>query len=344
MNLLGIYRQEIAKSRLQKDPKQKIVIGKLQSIGEHLIQAQRKKYLLFNKKSPIKGLYLWGEVGRGKTVMMDLFFDALPIKAKTRSHFNHFIKNIHQLLKENQGRKNPLNYVAKIIAGASTVICFDEFMVEDIADAIILGGLFKQLFGFGVTLVATSNVAPGALYQGGLQRNLFLPTIDLLEAHLEVFHLDQGLDYRIQQHTFQQHYFYPIPSANKALQHRFAELASKDAVYSTTIQLENRTVPVIAVDVNCIWFDFFAICGMGRSVNDYIALTRKFQTIFISNIPVLTTEYEAETRRFIAMTDECYDQNKQLIMSAAVHFSQLYQGKQLYLTFQRAISRLYEMC
>lgn len=344
MNLPDIYQQKIYKNRLQDDFGQKLAIAKLQNIGERLIEAERKKRLFFNKKPSIKGLYLWGEVGRGKTFLMDIFFNALPIRSKKRSHFNHFIKNIHRLLKANQGKKNPLNHVAKIIAANTIVICFDEFMVEDIADAMMLGALFKQLFSLGVTLVTTSNVPPYRLYQGGLQRNLFLPAIDLLETHLEVMNLDQGLDYRRQINLLQRNYFFPTPSANKLLKSRFAELAAKDPIYNTIIQLESRSVSVVAVATDCIWFDFFAICGTGRGVNDYIALTRQFKTIFTSNIPVLTTQYESEARRFIAMVDECYDQNKQLVISAASHFSELYQGKRLKETFQRTISRLYEMC
>lgn len=344
MNLLSIYQQKIGANGFQADPRQQTALRKLQKISDRLLQTQRIKFFPFNKKPPVKGLYLWGEVGRGKTFVMDLFFDALPIEAKTRSHFNHFIKNTHQLLKENQGRKNPLNHVAKMIATVSKVICFDEFLVEDVADAMILGNLFKQLFGLGITLIATSNVAPYALYQGGLQRDLFLPTIDILAAHLEMFNLDQGIDYRKQNHISQDRYFFPTPAANQVLKRKFAKLSSEHAIYDTKMHLENRTVPVIAIDADYIWFDFSAICGIGRGVSDYIALTRKYQIIFISNIPVLTRQYEAETRRFIAMIDECYDQNKQLIISAAVHFSQLYQGTQLHLTFQRTISRLYELC
>lgn len=304
------------------------------------VQASR-----FFKKKPqaIKGLYMWGGVGRGKTFIMDLFYEALSTPKKKRLHFNHWMQNIHQSLRDFQGQKNPLQKVASAIASEYTVICFDEFFVEDIADAMILCGLFTQLFKLGITLISTSNILPQHLYQGGLQRELFLPAIDCLMKHATVLNLDSGIDYRQLVQANNQNYFYPLPKATIDLGNHFKQSASQHVIYNTEIILENRLVKAQAVDKSAVWFNFFSICGDGRGVSDYIALARGFDVIYISDMPILTTQYESEARRFIAMIDEFYDEDKQIIIAADAYFNDIYQGEKLKFKFERTKSRLHEM-
>ncbi|WP_192483377.1 MULTISPECIES: cell division protein ZapE [Cysteiniphilum] len=303
-----------------------------------------KTWRLFKKKpDPIKGLYMWGGVGRGKTFIMDLFYDTLTIDNKTRLHFNHFMQQVHQSLRNFQGQNNPLQKVAHNIADQYSVICFDEFFVEDIADAMILGGLFTQLFELGITLIATSNIPPERLYQGGLQRELFLPAIDCLIKHVTVLNLDSGTDYRQLTQSHNQNFFYPLPEATLDLANRFKQSASTHVIYDTEIILEDRLVKVKAVDEHAIWFDFFSICGDGRGVSDYIALAKRFDTIYISDMPILTIKHESESRRFIAMIDEFYDEDKHVIIAAETDFNDIYQGEKLKFEFERTKSRLHEM-
>ncbi|WP_119343596.1 cell division protein ZapE [Facilibium subflavum] len=342
MNLIDQYQHCVKAQNLQQDDLQLSAINKLQLIAQQL-QINNVKARFFKKKSNIKGLYLWGGVGRGKTFIMDLFFNALTIEQKRRQHFNHFMQEIHQRLQMHKGQKNSLQQVANDIAAQTRIICFDEFFVEDIADAMILGRLFQLLFAKGVTLVATSNIPPEKLYQGGLQRHLFLPAIDSLKAHVEVFNLDQGIDYRQNQLRSTQNYFFPLPQANIQLADRFKHTASDMVLYDTEIILEERLVNVLGVDEKAIWFDFHAICGHARGVSDYMALAKKFDEIFISNIPILNTKNEDQARRFIAMIDEFYDEDKIVIIAAETHFNELYQGERLAFEYQRTASRLHQM-
>ncbi|WP_116964440.1 cell division protein ZapE [Fastidiosibacter lacustris] len=345
MSLIDRYQEYITIQNFQQDSLQLQAIEKLESIGNILNNVnQKNRWSLFRKKvQSVKGLYMWGGVGRGKTFIMDLFYESLILSSKRRQHFNHFMKEVHTLLKQFQGQKNPLYETAKDIAKQSKVICFDEFFVEDIADAMILGNLFKMLFSLDVTLVTTSNIPPERLYQGGLQRELFLPAINALTEHVEVFNLDSGVDYRQQILQSVQRYFYPLTQGTSTLTLLFKKQASSFAIYDTEIILEDRLVRVKAVDEQMIWFDFFAICGDTRGVNDYIALAKRFDYIFISEMPILTTKFESETRRFIAMIDEFYDEGKYVIISADRHFDDIYQGERLKFEFQRTKSRLQAM-
>ncbi|WP_440616865.1 cell division protein ZapE [Cysteiniphilum sp. 6C5] len=346
MSLHENYLSYIKGHHYSEDPLQLQAIDLLQQVIDQLDNKviKAKSWRLFKKKpDPIKGLYMWGGVGRGKTFIMDLFYDALNTQKKTRLHFNHFMQQVHQSLRSFQGQKNPLQMVAHNIADQYSIICFDEFFVEDIADAMILGNLFTQLFALGVTLVATSNIPPERLYQGGLQRELFLPAIDCLIKHVTVLNLDSGTDYRQLAQARNQNYFYPLPQATLDLANRFKQNASTHVMYDTDIILEDRLVKVKAVDENAIWFDFSSICGDGRGVSDYIALAKRFDMIYISDMPILTIKDESETRRFIAMIDEFYDEDKHVIIAADTDFNDIYQGEKLKFEFERTKSRLHEM-
>ncbi|MFZ9034704.1 MAG: cell division protein ZapE [Francisellaceae bacterium] len=346
MSLIDLYLQKCQQLNLKEDGLQRQALDQLSTIQKALNDHTSRKHSWFRKNIPdIKGLYLWGGVGRGKTFIMDLFYEALDEPKKQRQHFNHFMKQIHAWLRKYQGQKDPLQKVAEAIAEQYRIICFDEFFVEDIADAMILGGLFKALFEKGIILVATSNIPPDRLYAGGLQRQLFLPAIEALKQHVTVFNLDSGIDYRQRELKSSENYFYPSDHAKTYLSQKFSQIAiDADAgLKHTDILLEDRKISIIAVASNIIWFDFFAICGHARGVSDYITLARTYKHVIIANIPILTEAHENESRRFIALVDEFYDENTHLIISAATHYNDIYQGQKLIFQFERTLSRLKEM-
>jgi cell division protein ZapE len=297
---------------------------------------------------PQRGLYLWGGVGRGKTLLMDLFYATLQrphgVPTAERSHFYHFMRQVHAELRNVKHRTQPLEVVANRLAKRARVICLDELFVADIADAMILGGLFDGLFRRGVTLVATSNQAPQDLYRDGLQRQRFLPAIDLLNAHVEVLHLDGGVDYRLRQ--LQQAPTYldaNRPETPQALRQRFAALAGGTPAGPHTLTIEGRRLHAVGLAPGMVWFEFAELCDGPRSQNDYIELARLYHTIFISNIPRFTATDENAARRFIAAIDEFYDRGVKIVVSAAAPPAALYRGERLELEFQRAASRLVEM-
>ena len=267
---------------------------------------------------------------------MDMFFDSLPFPEKRRRHFHRFMHDVHTELKGLQNRESPLEAVAERMAGDTRVLCFDEFFVTDIADAMILGGLFEGLFKRGVTLVATSNIPPRDLYKDGLQRQRFLPAIDLIERHVEVLNVDGSTDYRLRQLT--QAGTYLLSSAAdtpKRLEALFAELAHHGASTGGTIEIEGRSIPVVRQSSSAVWFDFESICGGPRSQDDYIEIAREYQSVIVSDVPILEPVRENQARRFIALVDELYDRNVNLIVSAAASPVDLYRGDRLKFPFER---------
>ena len=292
----------------------------------------------------IQGLYLWGGVGRGKTCLMDVFYESLPFKRKLRLHFHRFMHEVHHQLKELQGEVNPLRQVAANISSRARVLCFDEFFVSDIADAMLLAGLLEALFQRGLVLVATSNVAPELLYQDGLQRRQFLPAIALLKQQCLVHHLDGGTDYRLRLLAAAEIYHYPLdPAAETGLADAFKKLAPDEGGAGVLLQIENRAIPSRYCADGVVWFDFEALCDGPRSQNDYIEIARIFQTVLLGGVPQFNNSREAQARRFISLVDEFYDRNVNLIISAEVPLTDLYQGTQLRFEFQRTESRLQEM-
>jgi cell division protein ZapE len=297
--------------------------------------------------APQRGLYLWGGVGRGKTLLMDLFFATLerPHAAPRaeRRHFYHFMRQVHAELRSVKHRTQPLEAVAERLAKRARVICLDELFVADIADAMLLGGLFDGLFRRGVTLVATSNLPPQDLYKDGLQRQRFLPAIDLLNRHMEVLHLDGGIDYRLRQMEQAPTYLdAKLPGTAHALRRRFAALAGGTAGPAKLI-IEGRALHAVGAVPGMVWFEFAELCEGPRSQNDYIELARLYHTIFISNIPEFTWRNENAASRFIAAIDEFYDRGVKLVVSGQAPPAELYRGERLRLEFQRAASRLVEM-
>ncbi len=289
-------------------------------------------------------MYLWGGVGRGKTWLMDLFYQSLPFPERRRRHFHRFMYDVHRELKELQNQESPLELVAESIAQTTRVLCFDEFFVADIADAMILTGLLSGLFKRGVTLVATSNIQPADLYQDGLQRQRFLPAIELIEQNTDVLSIMGQTDYRLrrltQAGTYLKSSARDTPGRLEAL---FAELADEGNESSGTIEVEGRSIPVIRESQSIVWFSFSALCSGPRSQDDYIDIARNYQSVIVSDVPVLDAQRENEARRFIALVDELYDHNVNLIVSAEAPPAELYRGDQLAMQFERTVSRLTEM-
>ena len=293
---------------------------------------------------PERGLYLWGGVGRGKTWLMDLFYQALPAAGKERLHYHRFMQRTHAELRRLSGRAGPLDHVARELARQVRVLCLDEFVVTDIGDAVILAGLLRALFREGVTLVTTSNVPPEQLYRDGIQRASFLPAIDLLQAHTEVLHLAGDRDYRRQILSRAEVYHEGLgAAAERRLLAEFETLAKEDYESDGTLPVLGRDIPFRRRAGGLIWFDFEALCGPPRSQHDYIEVARCHHTVLISDIPRLDGSRDDRTRRFIFLIDEFYDRNVKVILSAATGPERLYCGERLAFEFQRTASRLAEM-
>ncbi len=348
------YSEAIARHEISPDPAQQSAVEHLQRLYDDLSQAPKAKkkagFLsgLFGgsetRPAAPRGLYFWGGVGRGKTYLMDVFFDSLPFEEKRRMHFHRFMRYTHQELRKLQGTPNPLRQVAKNFAQTSRVLCFDEFFVSDITDAMILAGLLEALFNEGVVLVATSNVEPVNLYKDGLQRRKFLPAIALLEAHTTIVNVDGGVDYRLRTLESAELYHYPLDGeADVSLAKSFTALSPDEGQADLALEIEGREIMARRCGDGVVWFDFPAICEGPRSQNDYIEVATMFQTVLISNVPVFTEKKEDAARRFISLVDEFYDHKVKLILSAAAPILELYQGQRLNFEFERTASRLQEM-
>jgi cell division protein ZapE len=352
--LRELYAAQLASRQFASDEAQLAVLGRLEDLRQRLLAttlrrgAQLPHWLaaLLGRapEPPVTGLYLWGGVGRGKTWLMDLFCASLPDTLVRRRHFHRFMQEVHQHLGRLQHQLSPLEQIARAIARETRVLCFDELYVADIADAMILGGLFAGLFRRGVTLVATSNVSPQELYQGGLQRQRFLPAIALLERHLEVVRVAGSTDYRLRQLTAAGTYLRSdAPDTRARLEALFGQLAAHDVQLHGAIEVAGRALPVVRVGPGVVWCELTALCAGPRSPEDYIEIAREFQAVIVANVPVFAAPHEDEARRFIALIDELYDRNVKVIVSAAAPPAALYQGERLAALFARTASRLTEM-
>ena len=321
----------------------------LQQLQDQILRgdslASKLRRLLPGSSQPgPRGIYLWGGVGRGKTFLMDLFFGSLNIDKKKRIHFHRMMRDIHARLKTLDNVEDPLGRVAGDIASETRVLCFDEFFVSDIGDAMILGRLLEKLFDRGVVLVTTSNARPADLYKDGLQRDRFLPAIALLEQQTDVIKLDGGTDYRLK--LLQEAGTFLTPSgnaANASLMHYFEEIASGETVEQHVLDVLGRDVQTQRCARGVVWFDFTDICDGPRSQEDYIEIARWYPTVIVADIPALDRDLEGPARRFIAMVDEFYDRKVKLIVSADANIDTLYQGNRLQFEFDRTTSRLTEM-
>ena len=347
-------RVEVATHRLESDAAQLDAAVRLDRLGAALLESSRslsarlRTHLpwlpLSSAGAPQRGLYLWGGVGRGKTMLMDWFYESLRVSRRERSHYYRFMRAVHAELRKGRRRAQPLDAVAQLMAQRARVFCLDEFFVADIADAMILAGLFEGLFRRGVTLIATSNTQPEDLYKDGLQRERFLPAVELLRNHVDVLHLDGGTDYRLRQLEQAPTYLDSTHEQSRSqLQTRFAALAGDSAAGPGVLSIEDRDIAAVATGAGMAWFEFSELCEGPRSQNDYIELARSYHTIFISNIPVFTAADEDAARRFVMLIDEFYDRGVKIVVSAAAAPAALYRGERLQAEFQRAASRLVEM-
>lgn len=353
MDLYKRYQDTLAENGYSADGAQTAAIKVLQRVATELQQrsataswANRiaRRFIRQPARPPARGAYLWGGVGRGKTFMMDVFFDHLPFKDKQRFHFHRLMYRVHGQLKKLAASSDPLQIVADDIANSTRVICFDEFFVSDIADAMILGRLLSALFDRGVTLVATSNIPPADLYAGGLQRQQFLPAIDLLTRYTEIVHVDGESDYRLRVLEKAEIYHAPLDEqATQNLHEYFEQIAPDIGTRGKDIEVLGRNIATQRRADGIAWFSFGALCDGPRSQDDYIEIARCFQTVIVSDVPALDQTKENQARRFIALVDEFYDRRVKLIISAVVGIDQLYSGPRLAHEFQRTRSRLREM-
>jgi len=344
------YEAQLRVRGFSADAAQLEAIARLEALRRRLLESAPAPprwlaaLLPQRRRAPVRGLYLWGGVGRGKTWLMDLFVDSLPLAQRRRLHFHRFMHEVHARLKQLPPQRAPLERLAADIARTTRVLCFDELYVTDIADAMILAGLFAGLLRRGVTLVATSNMPPAQLYKDGLQRRRFEPAIALLEEHMEVLEVAGPTDYRLRQLTHAGTYLLTGGAAvDTQLRRLFDELGGTGVQEGGTIQIEERPIPVVRLAHGAAWFEFAALCAGARSQEDYIEIAREFQTVFLANVPVLGAEREDEARRLIALVDELYDRNVNLIVSAAAPPAQLYAGERVRAPFARTASRLTEM-
>ena len=352
-----LYQADLLRDDFSYDAAQEMAVKHLQRLYDDLVAAdaqQASKGVLRKlagkiKKKPVRpqqGLYFWGGVGRGKTYLVDTFYDALPFERKMRTHFHRFMQRVHQDLTKLAGAKNPLTVVADQIAEEAVVICFDEFFVSDIGDAMILGGLMQELFDRGVTLVATSNIVPDGLYKDGLQRDRFMPAIRLLNQFTDVVNVDSGVDYRLRTLEQAELYHFPLDDgATSSLERSFQGLIADPRHVEANAQVEilGRKIPARAVCDDIAWFDFKALCDGPRSQNDYIELGKLFHAVIVQNVPVMGLKNDDLARRFINLIDEFYDRGVKVIMSAEAAIPDIYETGKLEFEFQRTTSRMLEM-
>lgn len=343
------YQQELARTGYASDPAQAAAVTELERLYQELLSrptpTRRRWWPLAPKtlKSAPAGIYMWGGVGRGKTWLMDLFFESLPGSRKVRMHFHRFMLRVHAELKALAGTPDPLNVLAKQLSGETDIICFDEFFVSDITDAMLLGTLFQALFANGVVLVATSNVPPAELYRNGLQRARFLPAIEQIERHCRVINVDSGVDYRLR--TLQQAEIYHCPLDDKAeqnLHHYFVSLSGGQPERGE-LTVQGRQIAILGQHEGVLYADFAALCCTARSQSDYVELSHCYHTVLLANVQPMGAGSDDAARRFIAMVDEFYERHVKLIISAAVSMGELYRQGLLNFEFARCLSRLQEM-
>jgi cell division protein ZapE len=347
MNVLEFYEHALTQRHFTADDAQRRAVERLQKAYDEWVEfkSRRSNSLkrLINRPDVPRGVYLWGGVGRGKSFLMDSFYSVVPVVRKTRLHFHEFMRAVHRELDELKGVADPLDEVAKRIARKYRLICFDEFHVSDIADAMILYNLLRALFDNGVSFVMTSNYDPDLLYPDGLHRDRMLPTIALLKAKLDVMNVDAGIDYRKRALEQVDSYHTPLgAAADAALRHAYASVA-ESADEDPRIRIEEREIRCLRRAGGIIWFDFATLCGGPRSQNDYLEIASRFHTVILSGIPVMSAAQSSEARRFTWLIDVFYDHKVKLLMSAAGEPEELYTQGMLANEFHRTVSRIIEM-
>ncbi|MEO5934501.1 MAG: cell division protein ZapE [Duganella sp.] len=347
MNVEEFYQQALQQRNFKADAAQRRAVDRLQQCYDEWVayKGQRSSTFkrLINRPEVPKGVYMWGGVGRGKSFLMDSFYSVVPLVRKTRLHFHEFMRGVHRQLDELTGVANPLDEVAKRIAKKYRLICFDEFHISDVADAMIMYNLLKALFDNGVSFIMTSNYDPKLLYPDGLHRDRILPTIELLYEELDVMNIDAGVDYRGRALEQVDSYYTPINAeTDRKLREAYASIA-ETADEDPVVRIEAREIRALRRAGSIIWFDFHTLCGGPRSQNDYLEIASRFHTVILSGIPMMSASMSSEARRFTWLIDVFYDQGVKLLMSAEVEPEELYTTGTLANEFHRTVSRIVEM-
>lgn len=347
MNVREYYRQALAERGYLPDTAQEAAVQRLQVFYDDWINFKKARSSrlkkLFKRPAVPRGVYLWGGVGRGKSFIMDAFYLTVPVKRKTRLHFHEFMRGVHAELKQVRGQQDPLDEVARRISRRYRLICFDEFHVSDVADAMILYRLLLGLFEHGTSFVMTSNYEPDTLYPEGLHRDRILPAIRLIKERMDILNVDTGTDYRRRSLEQVRMYLTPLSDETTAeLQANFDRLADTAPMVPILV-VENRELPAVALAGSIVWFDFATLCGTARSQNDYLELASRFHTVILSEVPRMTARQASEARRFTWLIDVFYDHKVKLIMSAECPAEELYTQGPMSNEFHRTVSRIVEM-
>lgn len=347
MTPLDYYQEQCDKKVIFKDEQQVLAMQHLQHIFFELLKEHQHRQSIrgwFFRPKLVKGLYLWGGVGIGKTFMMDCFYNCLPFSQKMRMHFHQFMQMVHQELTKLQGKKDPLQWVAKNLAQQTMLLCFDELFVSDITDAMLLGRLFRALYTQGVCLITTSNTAPDDLYKNGLQREQFLPAIALLKENTTVLHVATTTDYRLRHLKEAGVFYFPLDDVARAnMEKSFTTLTEGLSITADPIIILGREIRIKKQAGSVIWFDFTELCTVPRSQNDYLAIAKQYQTILISDIPIIPPEAKDTICLFISLVDVFYDARVRLVISAMESVAQIYNRGYMTLEYTRTHSRLLEM-
>lgn len=341
------YAHALASGKFMPDDAQAQAVHELERVWQELLtryKASKKAFRRFRRQTAPRGVYMWGGVGRGKTWLMDQFFDSVPFRRKTRMHFHHFMQYVHKELNKLAGQRNPLDTVADQIYKDAVVICFDEFFVTNVTDAMILSDLFQKLFQRGITLIATSNIAPDGLYKDGIHRDRLLPTIDMVKQNCVVLNVDAGVDYRLRVLKQAQLFKSPLSDEhNLWLAQRFTALTQTQKVSEESIMINHRVVETIGHTEDVLWCEFGELCLKPRSPADFIEIANIYNTVLISKVPHLTDYLSEGTRRFIYLVDEFYDRGVKLLLTSEDSIIDIYQGEKMAFEIERTRSRLLEM-
>ncbi|SFV06989.1 cell division protein ZapE [Pseudoduganella namucuonensis] len=347
MNVQEFYQHALTQRDFKADAAQRRAVDRLQLCYDQWVEYKGQRSNSFkrfiNRPDVPKGVYMWGGVGRGKSFLMDSFYSVVPLVRKTRVHFHEFMRDIHRQLDELKGVANPLQEVARRVARKYRLICFDEFHISDVADAMIMYNLLSALFDNGVSFIMTSNYDPELLYPDGLHRDRILPTIALLKAKMDVMNVDAGVDYRGRALEQVDSYYTPLGAAtDESLRQAYARIA-ETADEDPRVMIESREIRALRRAGSIIWFDFHTLCGGPRSQNDYLEIASRFHTVILSGIPMMSAAMSSEARRFTWLIDVFYDQKVKLLMSAEVEPEELYTTGMLANEFHRTVSRIVEM-
>ncbi|ARG17175.1 cell division protein ZapE [Acinetobacter nosocomialis] len=341
------YAEALASGQFMADEAQAQAVQELDRVWKELLnryKASKKAFRRFRRQTSPKGVYMWGGVGRGKTWLMDQFYESVPFRRKTRMHFHHFMQHVHKELNKLSGQRNPLDIVADQIYKDAVVICFDEFFVSNVTDAMILSDLFQKLFVRGVTLIATSNIAPDGLYKNGIHRDRFIPTIEMVKKNCVVLNVDAGVDYRLR--VLKQAQLFKSPLGNEGqnwIAERYSALTQTQTNSHEPIVINNRVVETLGHTEDVLWCEFSELCLKPRSPADFIEIANIYNTVLVSNVPHLTDFLSEGTRRFIYLVDEFYDRGVKLLLTSQDSIIDIYQGEKLAFEIERTRSRLLEM-